>query len=128
MRWVWLETTMGRVPVNPDQVAYLRSAPTGRGARVVFGAAAAGLHEIEAHGSLAEVAKALESEPADDVSPPSVYDADAYERMAQAIAPGGDGASLLTEEFRQALAAGAALTTANGPPKRTALKRGKARR
>lgn len=59
VKFVWLDVPAGgRVPVNPDQVAYLRQAE-GR-TLVVFGAVAGGLHELHVAGDGDEVAQRLE--------------------------------------------------------------------
>lgn len=60
VKFVWLDVPAGgRVPVNPDQVAYLRQLE-GR-TMVVFGAVAGGFHELAVAGDGDRVAKMLES-------------------------------------------------------------------
>lgn len=61
VRFVWLDVPAGgRVPVNPDQVAYLRQ-HEGR-TLVVFGAVAGGLHELAVAGDGDAVARRLEED------------------------------------------------------------------
>lgn len=56
MRFVWLDQQDGtKVPINPDQVAYLRRSQTGA-TEVVFGAVNGGLHSILVAGSGESVA------------------------------------------------------------------------
>ncbi len=60
--FVWLEVPGGgRVPVNPDQVAYLRS-QDGR-TELVFGAVQGGLHTLAVAGDGESVAAQLEASP-----------------------------------------------------------------
>lgn len=63
MRFVWLDVPGGgEIPVNPDQVAYLR---TGQGAEhegkteVVFGAVNGGLHSVIVQGDGRDIAEQL---------------------------------------------------------------------
>lgn len=59
VKFVWLdEPAGGRVPVNPDQVAYLRQVDGVT--HVVFGAVPGGVHSIAVAGDGDDVAKRLE--------------------------------------------------------------------
>jgi hypothetical protein len=59
VKFVWLEAAGGgRVPVNPDQVLYVRNIEGS--ARVVFGAFPGGFHELVLAGDGEEIIDALE--------------------------------------------------------------------
>lgn len=61
VKFVWLAVPLGgQIPVNPDQVAYLRQTKDGQTA-VVFGAMQGGLHEQLVEGDGLSVAAALEA-------------------------------------------------------------------
>lgn len=61
MRFVWLAALDGgQVPVNPDQVCYLRPYPRREPAtEIVFGAVAGGLHSLAVLGDGEDIAAAL---------------------------------------------------------------------
>lgn len=70
VKFVWLDVPAGgSVPVNPDQVAYLRQ-HEGR-TLVVFGAVAGGFHELHVAGDGEKVAKMLESGLSHPTGPPA---------------------------------------------------------
>jgi hypothetical protein len=70
VKFVWLDVPgPGRVPVNPDQVAYLRQIDGQT--RVVFGAIPGGFHELTVLGNGDEIAKRLEAGVSAPGRPPS---------------------------------------------------------
>lgn len=63
MRFVWLDVPGGgEIPVNPDQVAYLRAGQAAHEGltEVVFGAVTGGLHSVIVEGDGRDVAAQLE--------------------------------------------------------------------
>lgn len=60
VKFVWLDVAGGQVPVNPDQVAYIKR--SGASTSLVFGAVAGGLHELVVLGDGEEVAWQLEGQ------------------------------------------------------------------
>lgn len=59
-KFVWFESyTEGRVPVNPDQVAYVRKGVRGE-TQLVFGAIQGGFHMLQVAGPVDEAVDALE--------------------------------------------------------------------
>jgi hypothetical protein len=113
MKFVWLDVPGGgAIPINPDQVAYLRNSVTLEGqTQVVFGAVPGGLHSVAVLGDGREVAEKLEAAP----EPPWRSGVEFAEPI---VLPAG--ATLKPGGISPA-------PKAKGPPKRTALKRGKGR-
>lgn len=68
VKFVWLDVAGGKVPVNPDQVAYIKR--SGASTSLVFGAVPGGLHELAVLGDGEEVARQLEAAQGPPAAPP----------------------------------------------------------
>lgn len=74
MKFVWLDVPGGgQIPVNPDQVAYLKISSVFHEGRteIVFGAVNGGLHSVIVEGEGREVAAALTGAPEQPPAPPA---------------------------------------------------------
>lgn len=101
--FVWLEEQLtGRqIPVNADQVMYLKPTTSGAQTAVVFAAFAGGIHSIMVNGDLETIAKQLAGPP--HVHPP---------KTAEEIAAAAPDPTLLQAAAEGDPAAAAALETA----------------
>jgi hypothetical protein len=65
-KFVWIDVENGgRVPINPDQVRYLRRTRQGKTA-IIFGAIAGGFDEVISEASAHDVVAMLEGKVSDD--------------------------------------------------------------